>query len=438
MLFGKLLFKLNTIWIIFLFLFFNSCSNNGEKEKYFKLTFWSSNNPHEIAHAIEVVSEWNKNNPDWKIKHQPIPEGRSSEEVMLSAIVSKTTPDIYSNLWPGTAQQYVEANVILRLDTLAGFDSLYASRIPQELHSQFKSKDGFIYQFPWKSNPIVLYYNKQVFAEAGIDVPLKTYSDYFSAAEKLTKDTDGDGYFDQWMMDIDFNTEWWHRWFDFYTLFIAASGGNTLLSEQGDISFDSPEGIAVFDFIRRGFEHGYFPNAFFQGDVFLQGRVAVHISGPWSVAYYDKFKPADFQYGIMSIPVPDNYIGESFTYGDPKNICIFASTKYPDKAWEFVKFMVSHENDKRLLELTNQLPIRSGLLQNSLFFTYFDKNPTYKSFAEIIPRTLGADRSIYLQEMFDIISQEFDEACVHSLKSTEEAIKDAAARCRNLVKREDI
>jgi multiple sugar transport system substrate-binding protein len=437
MLFGKLLFKPNKLWIIFLFFIFNSCSKNGNKEENFKLTFWSSNNPYEIAHAIEVVSEWNKTNPDWKIKHQAIPEGRSSEEVMLSAIVSKTTPDIYSNLWPGTAQQYVEANVILRLDTLASFDSLYTSRIPRELHSQFKSKDGFIYQFPWKSNPIVLYYNKLLFAEAGIDAPLKTYSEFFSAAEILTKDTDNDGYIDQWMMDIDFNTEWWHRWFDFYTLFIAASGGNTLLSEKGDISFDSPEGVKVFDFIRKGFEHGYFPNAFFQGDVFLQGKVAVHISGPWSVAYYDKFKSADFQYGIMSIPVPDNYIGESFTYGDPKNICIFASSNYPEKAWEFVKFMVSRGNDKRLLELTNQLPIRSGLLHDSLFFSYFDKNSTYKLFAEMIPRTVGADRSIYLQEIFDIISQEFDEACVHRLKSSEEAITDAANRCRNLVVRED-
>ena len=75
--------------------------------------------------------------------------------------------------------------------------------------------------------------------------------------------------------------------------------------------------------------------------------------------------------------------------------------------------MVSRGNDKRLLELTNQLPIRSGLLHDSLFFSYFDKNSTYKLFAEMIPRTVGADRSIYLQEIFDIISQEFDEACLH-------------------------
>ena len=57
-------------------------------------------------------------------------------------------------------------------------------------------------------------------------------------------------------------------------------------------------------------------------------------------------------------------------------------------------------------------------------------------FAEQIPYAVGVDRTIYLQEIFDIISQEFDAACVHGVKTPEEGISDAAKRVRLLLDRD--
>ena len=425
---------LSILSLIFLFI---SCSGNKSDDDFF-LTFWSANNSFEIQHARELVNEWNTTNPQWRIKYQPVPEGRSSEEVILAAIVSKTTPDVYANIWPGVMQQYVEADIMVPLDQFADFDSIYTDRVPKTLHDKFKSKNGGIYQFPWKSNPIVLYYNKSMFRDAGIPVPLKTYTEFFSAAEKLTLDTNGDGYIDTWMMDVDINTEWWHRFFDFYTLFIAASGGQTFVTPERTIAFDSPEGLAVFNFLRDGFSNGYFPNAFFQGDVFLQEKVAVHVSGPWNIAHLESYKPEGFEYGFMPMPVPDSYKGDTYTYGDPKSIGIFKTSKHPEIAWKFVKFLMSKPADLRLLEITNQLPVRKNMLTDKVFRSYFQEHPQYQFFAEMIPKIVGVDQSIYLQEMFDIISQEFDAACVQGVRSTEEGIQKAAYRCKILVEREDL
>ena len=52
---------------------------------------------------------------------QPIPEGQSSEEVILAAVVGKTTPDIYANMWQGNVEMYAHAGVLIPLDTLKGF-----------------------------------------------------------------------------------------------------------------------------------------------------------------------------------------------------------------------------------------------------------------------------------------------------------------------------
>ena len=52
---------------------------------------------------------------------QPIPEGQSSEEVILAAVVGKTTPDIYANMWQGNVEMFARAGVLIPLDTLQGF-----------------------------------------------------------------------------------------------------------------------------------------------------------------------------------------------------------------------------------------------------------------------------------------------------------------------------
>ena len=62
-----------------------------------ELLYWSANNPYEQEVARAVVKEWNAQHPDMPVHHQPIPEGQSSEEVILAAIAGRTTPDIYSN-----------------------------------------------------------------------------------------------------------------------------------------------------------------------------------------------------------------------------------------------------------------------------------------------------------------------------------------------------
>lgn len=427
-----------SVLVFFAFAILIGCGESEGKKGEESITFWSANNPFEVEHARELVQEWNMKHPDKQVNYQPIPEGRSSEEVMLAAIVGKTTPDIYSNVWPGVVQQYVDANVLVRLDSFPDFDSLYTSRLPEPLRNQFRSRDGGIYQLPWKGNPIVLQYNKRMFRRAGVQAPLDSYSEFFDAADKLTRDTDGDGYYDQWMMDVDINVEWWHRWFDFYTFYIAASGGKTLLDSSLQVIFDSAGGIETFQFFRKGFEKKYFPNAFFQGDVFLQEKVAVHVSGPWNISHIEKFKPEGFEYGFMPIPAPDGYEGEPYTYGDPKSIGIFQSTDHPEIAWEFVKFYVSKTSDKRLMEITNQMPLRRGLLTDSLYQEYFDESPQYRFFAEMVPQIVGVDNSIYVQEIFDIISQEFDAGCIQGVKSPETAVRDAAERCRLLVGREKI
>lgn len=414
-------------------LLFQACqpTNESTRETANSLTYWSANNQYEINLARAVVAEWNAAHPEIQVRHQSIPESQSSEEVILSAVVSKTTPDIYSNIWPGDVELYVEANSLVAIDTFPDFPSTVGDRVRPDLLEEARSRDGHLYQIPWKTNPIMVIYNKKLLAEAGFSEFPRTYAEFLVAAEKITRDTDHDGYFDRWIGLCDIRVTWWQRFFDFYPLYIAASGGKTLL-DGDEVVFDSPAAVQVFDFLQTLFARGYFPREKMTGrtDVFLQSQVATRFTGPWEISHAEKFKPDGFEYDFAPIPLPDRTTGPAFTYGDFKNIVIFSTTKHPAAAWEFVKFMVSRQNDLRLLEMTNQLPLRQNLVADTLFQTYFTANPKMRLFAEQSQFVRGADTSPVLKEIFDAISREFEACVVYSAKSPVHAVRDAAERAR--------
>src|SRR6266446_8417142 len=105
--------------VIIAFFLMSSCKRGEVKNK--ELLFWCSNNNQEIKLCNNFTETWNHNHPATPVHLQPIPEGQSSEEVILAAVVGKTTPDIYANMWQGNVEMYAKAGVLIALDTLKGF-----------------------------------------------------------------------------------------------------------------------------------------------------------------------------------------------------------------------------------------------------------------------------------------------------------------------------
>ena len=74
----------------------------------------------------------------------------------------------------------------------------------------------------------------------------------------MTRDLDHDGYVDRWFGLTDIRATWWQRFFDFYALYIAASGGKTLV-KQDQVIFNNRAAVQVFEFLQNIFKNGYFP-----------------------------------------------------------------------------------------------------------------------------------------------------------------------------------
>ncbi len=396
------------------------------------LTYWSATNAQELEFANQMAAAWNARQTEVQIKVEPVPAGQSSEEVILAAIASNTTPDIYASVFPGALQDLLDARSVVQLDEYPNFFDVMHERMPPELLEQYRSFDGHYYQVPWKANPVMVLYNTRMLREAGVPTLPATYSEFLAAAARVTRDRDGDGRTDQWMATIDYFPIWYKRLFDYYPLYLAATNGQKLLDNRR-VMFDNEHSIAVFNFLHECFARGYVPRQSFQGDVFLDGRVAAKFTGPYSISHLERYRPADFEYAFGPVPHPDNTAGQTASYADPKSIVIFKTCAHPREAWEFIKFIISKQNDLQLLELTSQLPIRAGLLTDQTFAGYFQRNPRMVQFAEQITTARSIDSVAELKEIFDTIAQEVEASVVFDLKSPEQAVHDAARRSQQIL-----
>lgn len=407
-------------------------SGDSETGKVVHLTYWPAPNPQEVQLAGLLVDEWNRIHPRVQVRMQPIPVSQSTEEVLLAAIAGGTTPDICSNIWPGALHEYTRAGGLLRLDQFSDFDSVISTRTPQDLLKTFLSDDGHYYQMPWKTNPVMMFYNVRMFEEAGVNEVPRTYSEFLAAAKKLTRDLDGDGQIDVWAGERDIRPIWWQRLFDFFPFYIAATGGHTLF-EAGMPAFGNDAAKNVFEFFQRCYARGYFPRTFFQGgDPFILERKATHFAGPWQIATMQKLAP-HVRYAVAPLPVPDSSEGPVYTYGDYKNIAVFSNTRHPQESWEFVRFLVTAQHDLLLLDITNQIPVRGDLTSNPLFAGFFKKNPKMVTFAKQAVYTRGVDVVPDLKEIFDAISQEYEACAVYGRDTPEEAVRQAVRRAGLIV-----
>ncbi|HEV8080745.1 MAG TPA: extracellular solute-binding protein [Chitinophagaceae bacterium] len=416
-------FRLLGCFILLSFFVINSCRTNVEKNK--ELLFWCSNNDKEIKFSVSITNKWNKAHPENPIHLQPIPEGQSSEEVILAAVVGNTAPDIYANMWQGNVEMYARAGVLVPLDTLKGFLQFISERCDSAVIKEITSADGHIYQVPWKVNPIMTIYNKSLFKTNNINELPKTYSAYQKAAELFKNNNKNSGRQKRFGYTA-VKVIWYERLFNFYPLYLAASGGAPLIVNN-KAAFNNKYAIQVFRFLQSLYINEYFSreNTAASTDPFVAQTIATKWTGPWEIQYLNKIPDRNFDFDYYEQVVPDDHVGPVYTYADPKNIVMFNTCTNPQVAWNFLQTLISKEGDLELLEVSAQLPRRKELDKDEFYKNYFLQNPMMMRFANQLPFIKGIDNCEVIVEVLDIISQEYEACVVYGKKTPEKAIADA-------------
>ena len=327
---------------------------------------WLSNNPDEIAWGKSMVADWNKAHADQKVTAQEIPAGKTSEEVIGAAITAGNAPCLVFNTSPAAVPQFQKQGGLVALDSFKGATDYIKARSGASA-DQYKSPDGKFYQIPWKQNPVMIFYNKDLFKKAGLDSakpPLATYDQFLAASKKIVDSGAAPS-----AIAPAPTSEFFQSWFDFYPLYAAQSGGKQTI-ENGKATFNDANGQDVWNFWAQMYKNGYSPKEAYNGDSFADKKAAMAVVGPWAIPIYK----GKVNWGVVPVPTKDGMsASQTHTFSDAKNIGLYSACKNQKTAWDVLKFATSKDQDGKLLEKTGQMPIRSDL--PTAYPAYFKSQP---------------------------------------------------------------
>ncbi len=384
---------------------------------------WLSNNPEEIAWGEQMVKEWNADHPDEEITAQEIPAGKTSEEVIGAAITAGNAPCLVFNTSPAAVPQFQKQGGLVALDSFDGATD-YIEERSGESAEQYKSPDGSYYQIPWKQNPVMIFYNKEIFKQAGLDPEnpeLATYDEFLATSKKIVDSGAADAAI--WPSPA---SEFFQSWFDFYPLYAAQSGGTQLVEDE-QATFNDENGKAVADLWSQMYADGLSPQEVFNGDSFAEGKAAMAIVGPWAIAVYGE----DIDWGVAPVPTQDGTDpSETYTFSDAKNVSVYSACENQKTAWDVLEFATSEEQDGKLLEMTGQMPIRADL--EATYPDYFKEHPEYTEFADQASRTVEVPNVPNSVEIWQEFRDEYSSAVIFGKTSVDDALATAADKIDDL------
>lgn len=397
--------------------------DSGATESTGPIKVWLSNNPEEVAWGKAMVKEWNAEHPDQKVTAQEIPAGKTSEEVIGAAITAGNAPCLVFNTSPAAVPQFQKQGGLVPLDDFEG-GSDYVEQRSGDVAEQYQSEDGKYYQIPWKSNPVMIFYNKDLLKKAGVDPenpPLATHDEFLETSRKIVDSGAADAAI--WPAP---SSEFFQSWFDFYPLYAAETGGKQLV-EDGEATFDSEEGRTVADFWAQMYADGLAQKEVYNGDSFADEKAAMAIVGPWAIAVYgDKVN-----WGAAPVPTSSGTSPEeTYTFSDAKNIALYSACENRGTAWEVLKFATSEEQDGELLEQTGQMPLRENLAET--YPDYFEKNPEYAEFADQASRTVEVPNVPNSIEIWQTFRDAYSSSVIFGEKPVDEALSEAAEKATQL------
>lgn len=325
-----------------------------------EITYMMWGSPDELAVWQQIVDDFQLAHPAIKVKVD-VSDWDSYWNKLKTLYAGGTPPDVFAMdgpLYPDWAGRGVLLNLQPYIDKSPGLlDGMY----PNTLET-YRRPDGF-FGLPRDLQPIVLFYNKDMFDAAGVAYPTAnwTLSDLRDAAKKLTKDTNGDGKIDQW----GFSPDLWDMEL-FWSEAIWGYGGTILSDDYSKTTLAEGPAHDAWKYIDGMVRDdksvpGPEISAEYGSDPFAAGVSAMTTIGHWAVPDYAKL---EFKWDVAPMPAGP---AAHATSVNSAGFVVSKDSKSPDAAWEFVKYAVGEAGQKRLTELGFAVPILKSIAESPTF-----------------------------------------------------------------------
>jgi len=387
-----------------------------------RLTLFTWVQPEELAVNQRLIADFEKQRPTIHVEIINDPSQRAMDKLQTSIAAGKA-PDVMS-IHGAYFLPFAAKGALLDLQPLIDKDAQFdlGDFYPQLL--PLCRYEGRLRSLPRYSSVYVLFYNQDLFDEAGVAYPNDswTWADYLAAAQKLTRHS-ADPARQRYGCVIDF---WGARIYPW----IWQNGGQILDQSRTKCLLDQPPAVEALQFlVDLAAKHKVAP-CISQEDSretrewFKAGRVAMFMSGAWDVQVLRR-SPA-LRWDIAALPKQK----EHATLAGTENYAIAATTKHPKQAWELFKFLLSPHSQEVMAAQVDKQPSRRSVAQGAYLHAKvgYDRRVLVDAlgYGKLAPNVPEWDRISHL------IQDRLDEIWIGELPVQEGMRRAAAAVTREL------
>jgi multiple sugar transport system substrate-binding protein len=317
------------------------------------LTFWTGFTDRELGVMKDVIADFEKTHPNIHVKVV----GGISDDKIVAAIRGGNAPDVAHSFDAGAyTGAYCSNGAWIDLADYMNQDGLSDDVFP-EVPRQYSQFEGTRCALPMLADAYGLYYNKDLFAKAGLDSPPQNVSQLMDYAKKLTeRNPDGslkvvgldpfDGFYEN--IAAHWAPQWGVDWVD-------ESGKSNLAAQPGwaDMLRWQKELIDWYGYDNLVRWQASAGDEFSAQNAFERGKLAMNLDGEWRVAFIAAEHP-ELNFGTAPLPVddaqPDLY-GSGYTSGSI--IGIPKTSAHKDEAWQLLKYLATDTG--ALVKMTNEI-----------------------------------------------------------------------------------
>ncbi|HLV81110.1 MAG TPA: ABC transporter substrate-binding protein [Chthonomonadaceae bacterium] len=391
------------------------CRRSGSRQT--TLRFWNGFTGPDGITMLRIVRRFNAQNPDVNVLVQRTDWATYYNKLFVAGLFGRA-PEVFV-LHASNILRFARARFLHPVDDLiSGPDGLDSHDFDANVWQEVEV-DGRHYGVPLDVHILGMYFNRQLFRQAGIQSPPAERAGFLEALRRLTRHPAGGP--DQWgfvFTNLSSNV---------YTV-MRQYGGAFFTEDFGRCVMNDARNVAALQFcvdlIRR--ERVAPPPESFDAWVgFLQGKVATAFEGIYMLADLQKQTELDFG----GAPVPQ--IGpEPAVWANSHTLCLRAGMSGAElqAAWRFVRYLSNNSLD---WAAGGQIPVRKSLRQTARFHAM----PIQSAFARQIPYVSYLPRVTFTFEFQDELNTAIEKA-LRGSASPQQALDTATANVNAVIARE--
>ncbi|MDQ2838262.1 MAG: extracellular solute-binding protein [Actinomycetota bacterium] len=260
------------------------------------------------------------------------------DAAFAKAVAAGDPPDVFISTAPDYVGQFCHNGTVLDMNPylkLANIDVSKTFPAASSVYTQYQGKQCAL---PLLTDAYGLYYNKTMFAKAGISGPPKTFSELMTDAQKLTvRNPDGSIKTFGLVTRTDYDSN--------ANIFTGVQTNAKFYDDQGKSTFASdPNWTKILELDKnlqdyygasnvQKFVGQYQPHTDDASNAFVKGAAAMEYDGEWHIGEIKSEAPS-MDYGVAPFPVPDDQASR-YGVGNTQGTVLYipSHTKHPQEAF---------------------------------------------------------------------------------------------------------